>query len=397
MTRAPQHLASSPSAPSPPVPSDTFYKPKKNTRKQCPYTAGSSCTIDKCGRINYCLSGPSNGPLVVCLHGMSASLGQFCQLADKLNRYRFRVLRFDFWGHGLSSGGGRGVAYSPETFADQLFFLVDHLGLAQTPFSLVGFSMGGLVAVHVANQPRFQTNRICLVSAAGLIKEKPRRINAVLGCASPVTIPLVKYSFLKCFIKRKHMEDGFYNPSKFSDEVDERYHRFRYKHRRNIETSLRVAKSMPFWENYVPYQQLAETQKPVCLLYGADDDISPPQEFDDFLRKTFGSSNFLLYKECKHLVLIEQFEAASEDILYFLLGGQPGGRRFPNPVPVNPQVTPRRSRPAATAETGPPAGSSPEDRDAAYSVGTAGNKLFLNGGVYPAYGGGYGNVRSVRM
>eukprot|EP00922_Rhytidocystis_sp_ex-Travisia-forbesii_P072163 GHVS01107630.1.p1 GENE.GHVS01107630.1~~GHVS01107630.1.p1 ORF type:complete len:258 (-),score=25.94 GHVS01107630.1:708-1481(-) len=257
--------------------------------------------------------------------------------------------------------------------------------------------MGGLVAVHVANQPRFQTNRICLVSAAGLIKEKPRRINAVLGCASPVTIPLVKYSFLKCFIKRKHMEDGFYNPSKFSDEVDERYHRFRYKHRRNIETSLRVAKSMPFWENYVPYQQLAETQKPVCLLYGADDDISPPQEFDDFLRKTFGSSNFLLYKECKHLVLIEQFEAASEDILYFLLGGQPGGRRFPNPVPVNPQVTPRRSRPAATAETGPPAGSSPEDRDAAYSVGTAGNKLFLNGGVYPAYGGGYGNVRSVRM
>eukprot|EP00922_Rhytidocystis_sp_ex-Travisia-forbesii_P032184 GHVS01047880.1.p1 GENE.GHVS01047880.1~~GHVS01047880.1.p1 ORF type:complete len:225 (+),score=8.32 GHVS01047880.1:245-919(+) len=191
----------------PSAPSEAFFRPKNlNKRNQNPYTTGSTYTIDKRVCMNYSLTGPSTGPLVVCLHGMSASLCQFTQLADKLNRYRFRVLRFDFWGHGLSTRSPRGLPYAPETFADQLFDLMKYLGLSDAPFNLVGFSMGGLVAVYVANQTRFQISRVCLVSAAGLIKDKPRRINIMLGLASSVTIPLAKMAFLKCYIKRKHME-----------------------------------------------------------------------------------------------------------------------------------------------------------------------------------------------
>eukprot|EP00922_Rhytidocystis_sp_ex-Travisia-forbesii_P032185 GHVS01047881.1.p1 GENE.GHVS01047881.1~~GHVS01047881.1.p1 ORF type:complete len:393 (+),score=26.30 GHVS01047881.1:245-1423(+) len=385
----------------PSAPSEAFFRPKNlNKRNQNPYTTGSTYTIDKRVCMNYSLTGPSTGPLVVCLHGMSASLCQFTQLADKLNRYRFRVLRFDFWGHGLSTRSPRGLPYAPETFADQLFDLMKYLGLSDAPFNLVGFSMGGLVAVYVANQTRFQISRVCLVSAAGLIKDKPRRINIMLGLASSVTIPLAKMAFLKCYIKRKHMEvleqDGFYNPSKFSDDVEARYRRFRYKHRRNIETSLRVAKSMPFWENYGPYKKLAALHKPVCFLYGADDDISPPEEFASFLRQTFGPSNLLIYRECKHLVLIEQFDTASEDILYFLLGGQPGARGLPNQVSNSPQLPAFRSHgpiPSSSAAVPPPR--KPEDRDAAYSVGTAGTKVVVvQAGTG---GGGYGNVRAVRM
>eukprot|EP00922_Rhytidocystis_sp_ex-Travisia-forbesii_P070826 GHVS01105738.1.p1 GENE.GHVS01105738.1~~GHVS01105738.1.p1 ORF type:complete len:215 (+),score=33.80 GHVS01105738.1:677-1321(+) len=212
--------------------------------------------------------------------------------------------------------------------------------------------------------------------------------------------------FMKCYIKRKQMEDGFFNPSKFPQEVDERYRRFRFNHRRNIETSLRVAKSMPFWDNYIPYKQLAEKQKPVCLLYGSDDDISPPEEFSDFLRKTFGPTNLIIYRECKHLVLIEQFETAAEDILYFLLGGQPGNRRSPSPQfsvhkHQSPRVpTPRLPATTPSSTTTTTCSPRPEDRDSAYSVGTAGNKIVLQGGHYnnnTAHVGGYGTVRAVRM
>eukprot|EP00922_Rhytidocystis_sp_ex-Travisia-forbesii_P070830 GHVS01105742.1.p1 GENE.GHVS01105742.1~~GHVS01105742.1.p1 ORF type:complete len:402 (+),score=33.55 GHVS01105742.1:177-1382(+) len=382
-----------------PVPSTTAMSPQPSptthkicSTQYCPYTQANKYQLSKNVHINYSLSGPSTGPLVVCLHGMSASMCQFTPLTERLNKYRFRVLRFDFWGHGLSSRGPRGALYTPEVFVDQLVDLLDHLELMTTPFSLVGFSMGGLVAVYTANQARFQINRVCLVSAAGLINDKPRRINVLLGRGSGVTIPLAKMAFMKCFIKRKQMEDGFFNPSKFPKEVDERYHRFRYNHRRNIETSLRVAKSMPFWENYIPYKQLAEKQKPVCLFYGSDDDISPPEEFSDFLRKTFGPSNLIIYRECKHLVLIEQFETAAEDILYFLLGGQPGNRRSTtSPSPFLQQPSPARVRPPNMTSS-----PRPENIDASYSVGTAGNKIVLQGGNN-ARSGGYANVRAVRM
>ncbi|CAK0859055.1 unnamed protein product [Prorocentrum cordatum] len=55
------------------------------------------------GAINYSLSGPEHGEVVVCLHGLNGSRLLFHELSAALTAAQYRVLCFDLYGHGLSN------------------------------------------------------------------------------------------------------------------------------------------------------------------------------------------------------------------------------------------------------------------------------------------------------
>ncbi|MFO7585467.1 MAG: alpha/beta hydrolase [Anaerolineales bacterium] len=94
--------------------------------------------------------GPRNGPLLMLLHGFSNRWQVFESILPALTE-KWQVVTFDFRGHGKS---GRVMGgYTADGFYRDAEAVLTHFG-ADCPAALVGHSMGGSIALHLAqNHP----------------------------------------------------------------------------------------------------------------------------------------------------------------------------------------------------------------------------------------------------
>ena len=111
--------------------------------------------------INYRLDGPESAPLVTMSHSLAASLDMWQWQMPALAEYR--VLRYDTRGHGGTDAPAG--EYSLDMLADDLFALLDALGIEATHY--VGLSMGGMIGQTAAleDQSRFRTLSLCDTSS----------------------------------------------------------------------------------------------------------------------------------------------------------------------------------------------------------------------------------------
>jgi esterase len=105
-------------------------------------------------------TGDSSGPVLVLLHALGEDASDWDEVAAALSN-RYRVLALDQRGHGQSEYTAR---YSFELMRDDLRDFVDALGLEQ--FSLMGHSMGGLVALLFAEEHPERVQRLVIEDAA---------------------------------------------------------------------------------------------------------------------------------------------------------------------------------------------------------------------------------------
>lgn len=104
-----------------------------------------------------------DAPVVVLLHGSPGSSRDFHKIEDRLAR-EVRVLAPDLPGFGLST---KNVAdYSVEAHAHYVLQLLEELGVEKA--HLLGFSMGGGVAIHMADREPELVESICMVAAIGV-------------------------------------------------------------------------------------------------------------------------------------------------------------------------------------------------------------------------------------
>jgi pimeloyl-ACP methyl ester carboxylesterase len=97
--------------------------------------------------------GPGAGALpVLCLHGLTRNSADFAGLAQHLAATR-RVIAVDQRGRGRSARDPEPARYTPATYVQDMFLLLDGLGLERVV--LIGTSMGGLMAfIMAAMQPQ---------------------------------------------------------------------------------------------------------------------------------------------------------------------------------------------------------------------------------------------------
>ncbi|KAH0478952.1 MAG: hypothetical protein KVP17_001382 [Porospora cf. gigantea B] len=101
---------------------------------------------------------------------MLASCGQFEFLAAQLMNKGFCVIAFDFFGHGLSSDLPDHVEDSALLLVEQARDVMQAAGVSSsTNHSVLGFSMGGYVAVRYTGQFPHLVDRLVLLAPAGLI------------------------------------------------------------------------------------------------------------------------------------------------------------------------------------------------------------------------------------
>ncbi len=106
-----------------------------------------------------------DGQVIVLLHGNSSSKEAFYRQYRFFSK-RFRVVSFDYPGHGVSPNGDTHTAYSVEVFAEILADLVEQLRLGAPV--VFGWSLGGYVALEYAAQGHpIKALAICGTSPVG--------------------------------------------------------------------------------------------------------------------------------------------------------------------------------------------------------------------------------------
>lgn len=120
--------------------------------------------------------GPKDAPAIILLHGSNADLHTWEPWVQAL-KGKYRVIRFDQVGHGLTGPDPKGD-YSTANFVADIGEVADQLGLKQ--FTLGGNSMGGKHALAYAIQHPARLNGLVLVDGSGgpMLKMTPEEREA---------------------------------------------------------------------------------------------------------------------------------------------------------------------------------------------------------------------------
>ncbi|KAJ3210725.1 hypothetical protein HDU67_005054 [Dinochytrium kinnereticum] len=121
------------------------------------------------GKTHYHLLGPETGPKLILVHGLTATWPSSPTFVDSLASNGFRVLTYDLYGRGYSASPG--VVYDEDLYVNQLCGLLDWVGWSRT--HVLGYSLGGAIAVAFAARFPERVGRLALVAPAGLMKRLP--------------------------------------------------------------------------------------------------------------------------------------------------------------------------------------------------------------------------------
>ncbi len=109
-------------------------------------------------------TGDPRGPLVLCVHGLSANCRSFDRLGPALADAGNRVVAMDLRGRGRSDITGPG-SYGWDSHVADLLEIADHFGADS--FDLVGHSMGGFIGMALAAEHPGRCRRLVLLDAIG--------------------------------------------------------------------------------------------------------------------------------------------------------------------------------------------------------------------------------------
>jgi pimeloyl-ACP methyl ester carboxylesterase len=119
-------------------------------------------------RLRALTRGPEDGPLALCVHGLSANALSFTTIGDVLEPLGVRVVALDLRGRGRSEVLPPG-SYGLDAHAGDVLAAADALGAER--FDLLGWSMGALIGLVVAGRAPERLRSLTLIDHAGHMDE----------------------------------------------------------------------------------------------------------------------------------------------------------------------------------------------------------------------------------
>jgi pimeloyl-ACP methyl ester carboxylesterase len=165
---------------------------------------GSSSWANIDGPVHYVdFGGPSDGPLLVCVHGLGGSSVNWAALAPLLLP-TCRVIALDLAGFGHTRGGSRSTSVQANRrLLDR--FLVE---VAGTPVILVGNSMGGLISILQTAESPDTVSGLVLIDPALPIGPRDRPDPAVLATFGLMSVPALGRTLLSMRRSRQSADDA---------------------------------------------------------------------------------------------------------------------------------------------------------------------------------------------
>jgi len=122
-------------------------------------------------KIGYDTAGDAAGEPVFLIHGLGAERGMWKHQIGPLAEAGYVVVAPDMLGHGASS---RVEELSLDDFVFEIDLLADHLGV--NSFTIVGISMGGVIAQHYAVQRPQRLRSVVIADSFGDLQSLMERL-----------------------------------------------------------------------------------------------------------------------------------------------------------------------------------------------------------------------------
>ena len=237
------------------------------------YARGPSDFVEVRGvRLHVRDDGPRSAPAVILLHGFGGSLHTWDAWAEGLAD-RYRVIRFDLHGTGLSAVDPEGD-YTDGRSLQLLAGLMDTLGLERA--SLVGHSMGGRIAWRFAFEQPERLQRLVLIAPDGF--ESPG-FEYGKSPNVPRVLELMRYTLPRSLV-RINLEQAYADTEVLSSAMLERYHDL-LRAPGNRSALLERMRQVKL-ENPIP--MLRTIEQPTLLVWGKEDAFIPFTNADDYMR-----------------------------------------------------------------------------------------------------------------
>lgn len=267
-------------------------------------------------RVAYLEAG--SGPPVILVHGFWGAFWQWEYQQDPL-AVSHRVITLDMLGSGMSDKPD--LEYTPEEILEFFRCFMDAVGVERA--SIVGNSMGAGVAIGMALKHPERVDRLVLI--AGLPDRVDEKVTSpLIKRAIETRAPVWAASFgnwlLGRSLTRTVLSEMVHDPQLLTPAVIERSYRNRQRPGL-VGPLLAVARSLPLWETGFA-RQLGQIRQPTLILWGAEDQVFPPQVGKQ-MHETIPGSSFELIPAAGHIPQWER-PAMVNPILLEFLSRRPG-------------------------------------------------------------------------
>lgn len=276
--------------------------------------------------------GPRSGSPIVLIHCFTCAINYWSKMMPALAR-QHRVVAIDLLGHGGSEKPKSG--YSVSNQADLIAQALAKLGVSDA--EVVGHSLGGAVAVALAQQSPALVNRVFIVDTPPTHEEGDLGLIAKLGFE-----PVIGEAFWRIkpdFAVRKGLEvafaPGFKIPDEFVEDVD----------RMTFSAYDDSADGFDDYAKEEPLdQRMAESGKPLMVIMGAEEQIidEPSKRLAEY-RATVPGTKTKLISGAGHSPNVEKPAQTAALVLGFAPRAKPAAKpnrrsKLQKPVQQQPAV-----------------------------------------------------------
>jgi pimeloyl-ACP methyl ester carboxylesterase len=245
------------------------------------------------------------GSPLILIHGFACSTHTWKKLMPLLAD-RYAVYALDLLGFGLSDKPPDGK-YDLES---QGALMIDFMNTLQIPSAtLVGHSMGGVVAAYAALKAPARVNALVLVDAGFYSGGAPAFLKYIFFPLDRI----MARQFYTREVRMRSFSRAYYNKSFITDEVIEAY-------LRPARTPGAVDALAKMMREVGPrtYEGISEhISSPTLIVWGKNDLAVSPQDAER-LQKEIKHSRLVLFDECGHMVPEEKPEELTQALSDFL-------------------------------------------------------------------------------
>jgi pimeloyl-ACP methyl ester carboxylesterase len=241
------------------------------------------------GKFKWLEEGKEGQPIIL-LHGLMGGVENFGEMVDFISE------EYIVYGLDLKLFEGNLLKVSVKALSNYLYEFMNHLGLDSAV--LIGNSMGGHIGLIFTKDHPEKVDGLILTGSSGLFEES-------MGSSFPRRGD-------KDYIRAK-TEEVFYDPKVATDELVDRV--FEIANNR-----ISVLKLLGYAKSAIRHNMAADIpniNKPVCLVWGAEDKVTPPHVAEEF-HKLLPNSELNWIPLCGHAAMWEHPKRFSEIVLQFL-------------------------------------------------------------------------------
>lgn len=231
------------------------------------------------GKFTYVEAG--EGPAIIVLHGLMGALSNFEDTFNYFSNTGYKVLIPELPLYSLPL-----VKTNVKNLAKFLKDFIEHKKIDKA--ILLGNSLGGHIALYFTKHYQEKVEALVLTGSSGLYEK-------AMGDSFPKR---GNYEYIEQKVK-----DVFYDPKMATKELVDNIYEI-VNDRNSVIKTLAIAKSAI---RHNMAKDLPEMKQPSCIIWGKQDNVTPPEVADDF-QKLLPDSNLFWLDECGHAAMMEKPE-----------------------------------------------------------------------------------------